>query len=88
MSLLPNITTKIQKKHIHSVIQGPNPPEKLTPPLTEKPSIPDCSILNPPPQFCHLKLVESPITTFLFLRFSDVFREYKNVALDINGLKQ
>ena len=39
-------------------------PEKLTP-LTENP-FPDCNILNPP-EFHHLKLVEIPITTVLFL---------------------
>ena len=34
-------------KRIHSVLQGPNPSEKLTPPLTEK-TLPDCNTLNHP----------------------------------------
>ena len=52
----------------HSVLQGPKPPEKLTP-LTETP--PDCNNILycplPTPEFCHLKSVETPITKVLFL---------------------
>ena len=51
-------------KRIHSVLQGPNPPEILTSPLTEK-TLPDCSTFNYPSG--HLKLVEIPTATVLFL---------------------
>ena len=53
----------------HSVLQDPNPPppEKLpSPPKREPPSPGDCNIPNPP-EFRHLKLVEIPIATVLFL---------------------
>ena len=50
-------TLNFEKKGFHGVLQGPNHPLRNWHPLTENPLL----------EFRHLKLVEIPITTVLFL---------------------